>query len=203
VSGYSDDIHHAFAFAAKYRAPYAPPQTAMTFTAHPANVAVILARHGADEVTLVAGILHSVIEVTPRRLQPEICAKIEDKFGVAVLGLARGACETVEDDRGNPISWLHRKRTLLTQLLLMPPRAIDICCADEIHQCGSSIAIVERLGAEYLVMNGLAASVAELNCYDDLLAALERRHDWHTRAMRNELHALKTRLETALADDDR
>lgn len=202
MNGYSDDINHAFAFAMKYRGPYAPLEGAMTFVAHPANVAVILARHGADEVTLVAGILHHVLEATPRRHLPGVCAKIEDKFGVAVLGLARDAFEPLEDERGNPIPWIHRKRTLLTQLLVMPPRAIDICCADEIHHCGISIATIERLGAEYLAMNGLASSTAELGCYDDILDALERRHDWRNRAMRNELHALKTRLETALAGAD-
>ena len=198
MNGYSDDINHAFAFATKYRAPYAPVEGAMTYLAHPANVAVILARHGADEVTLVAGILHHVLEVTPRAGRRDVCSKIEDKFGVAVLTLARAALEPLEDDRGNPLPWMHRKRALLTQLLTMPPRAIDICCADEIHQCGTSLAIVERLGAEYLTLNGLPATAAELCCYDDFLAAAERRTDWHTRSMRNELHALRTRLETAL-----
>lgn len=198
MSGYSDDINHAFAFAMKYRAPYAPAEGAMTYLAHPANVAVILARHGADEVTIVAGILHHVLEITPRQFHHAVCLKIEDKFGVSVLALARAAFEPPEDERSNPMPWIHRKRALLNQLLAMPPRAIDICCADEIHQCGTSLAIVERLGGEYLALNNLPATVAELCCYDDILAALERRTDWHTRAMRNELHALRTRLETAL-----
>ena len=201
MSGYSDDINHAFAFATKYRAPYAPIEGAMTYLAHPANVAVILARHSADEVTLVAGILHHVLEVTPHRHHRDVRAKIEDKFGVSVLTLARAAFEPTEDDRGNPLPWIHRKRALLTQLLTMPPRAIDICCADEIHQCGTSLAIVERLGSEYLTLSDLPATVAELCCYDDILAAMERRTDWHARGMRNEFHALKTRLETALADE--
>jgi hypothetical protein len=201
MSGYSDDINHAFAFATKYRAPYAPVEGAMTFLAHPSNVAVILARHGADEVTLVAGILHHVLEVTPRRHHVDIRAKIDDKFGVAVLHLAREAFEAFEDDRGNPVPWLQRKRTLLHQLLLMPPRAIDICCADEIHNCGTALAIVERLGGEYLPLHGLPSTAPELCCYDDILAALDRRTDWYTRGMKNELHSLKTRLEAALAAD--
>ncbi len=201
MNGYSDDINHAFAFATKYRAPYAPVEGAMTFLAHPANVAVILARHGADEVTLVAGILHHVLEVTPQRHHADVRAKIEDKFGVAVLLLAREAFEGYEDERGIPLSWLQRKRTLLHQLLVMSPRAIDICCADEIHQCGTSLAIVERLGGEYLSLHGLPSSAPELCCYDDILAALDRRTDWHARGMKNELHSLKTRLEAALADD--
>ena len=69
MHGYSDRINHAFAFAAKYHAPRAPSEGAMTFVAHPANVAVILARHGADELTIVAGILHHVLEATPGALR--------------------------------------------------------------------------------------------------------------------------------------
>jgi (p)ppGpp synthase/HD superfamily hydrolase len=201
MNGYSDDINHAFAFAAKYRAPYAPVEGAMSFLAHPANVAVILARHGADEVTLVAGILHHVLEVTPRRRLLEIGDMIEDKFGVAVLLLAREAAEVPDEGRDGPQAWMHRKRELLNHLLVMTPRALDICCADEIHQCGTALAVLERLGSEYLASNGLPATSADLCCYDDILAALDRRSDWHARGMKSELHGLKTRLESALADD--
>jgi (p)ppGpp synthase/HD superfamily hydrolase len=199
MNGYSDDINHAFAFAAKYRAPYVPIDGEMTFLAHPANVAVILARHDADEVTIVAGILHHVLEVTPRQHHLDIRARIEDKFGVAVLALARAAFEPIDDERGDPLPWLHRKHVLLTDLMVMPPRAIDICCADEIHQCGTALAIVERLGAEYLQLHNLPSNAPELGCYDDILAVLDRRADWHTHGLRHELHSLKTRLEATLA----
>ncbi|HEY3935726.1 MAG TPA: HD domain-containing protein [Gemmatimonadales bacterium] len=201
MNGYSDDINHAFAFAAKYRAPYAPVEGAMTFFAHPANVAVILARHGTDEVTLVAAILHHVIEATPRRQHQEVFAKIEDKFGVAVLNLAREAVEASDDHRGIPLSWMQRKYALINHLLLISSRALDICCGDEIHQCGTALAITERLGSEYLAPNGLPSTIAELCCYDDILDALDRRGDWHTRAMKSELHALKVRLKSALEQD--
>jgi (p)ppGpp synthase/HD superfamily hydrolase len=200
MNGYSDDINHAFAFTAKYRAPYAPAQGAMTFVAHPANVAVILARHGADEVTLVAAILHHVLEVTPHQAHHGVAARIEDKFGHAVLRLAQDACEPREDDHGVATPWTHRKRAQLDRLLRISPRAIDICCADDIHDCGTALAIVERLGGEYLATNGLPASPVDLCCYDDLFEALDRRNDWHARGMRSELHALRLRLQSALRD---
>jgi (p)ppGpp synthase/HD superfamily hydrolase len=199
TTGYSDDINHAFAFATKYRGPFVPVEGAMTFMAHPANVAVVLARHGADEVTLVAGILHHVLEVTPHRLHAELRAKIEDKFGQGVLALASDAFEAREDERGTLLPWLHRKRALLNQLFTITPRALDICCADEIHHCGTALAVAERLGGEYLAMHGFPSTAPELCCYDDMLAALDSRSDWHTRGMKTELHALKARLEVALA----
>jgi (p)ppGpp synthase/HD superfamily hydrolase len=199
MHAYSDDINHAFAFAAKYRAPYAPAAGGMTFVAHPANVAVILARHGADEVTLVAAILHHVLEVTPTAHHADVGARIEDKFGVGVRLLAEEAYEPRQTDRGEPLAWPQRKRELLNQLLAMSPRALDICCADEIHECGTALAITERLGREYLTPYGLPATDGDLGCYDDILGALDRRPDWHTRAMKLELHGLRVRLGDALA----
>ncbi len=201
MRGYSDRINHALAFAAKYRAPHAPASGAMTFHAHPANVAVILARHDADETTLVAGILHNVLEVTPVIDHRDLSHKIAEKFGPVVLAVARDAAEPYWDDRGAPLAWTHRKRELLGQLLLMSPRALDICCADEIHQCGTAIGVVDRLGTEYLAPHGLPHGPAALSWYDDVLAALGRRDDWPDRGMRTELAQLRHDLSAVLARD--
>lgn len=201
MHGYSDRINHAFAFAAKYHAPRAPAEGAMTFVAHPSNVAVILARHGADEITIVAGILHHVLEATPGDERDLIGRKIQEKFGSVVLGIASDAAEQHLDGRGEPIAWTHRKRTLLGHLVVMEPRGLDICCADEIHQCGTAIALVERLGEEYLAPHGFSAGPQCLGWYGDLLDALDRRTDWPARGMRHELAALRARLAAALRAD--
>lgn len=201
MHGYSDRINHAFAFTAKYYGPRAPREGAMTFLAHPANVAVVLARHGADELTIVAGILHHVIEATPAPELPSMGAKILENFGSVVLAIATDAADHHVDERGEPISWTHRKRVLLNHLLIMEPRALDICCADEIHDCGTAIALVERLGGEYLATHGLPPAPQALGWYGDLLDALDRRTDWPARAMRHELAALRARLMNALHED--
>src|SRR3569833_1393465 len=60
--GYSDRINHAFAFAAKHHDRQVRKGTRLPYLTHPANVAVILTRYGQDEDTVVAGILHDVIE---------------------------------------------------------------------------------------------------------------------------------------------
>jgi HD domain len=199
--GYSDRISHAFAFAAKYRSPRAPAQGTMSFVAHPANVAVILARHGADDVTLVAGILHHVLEATPSHELPLLERKIGEKFGSVALAVARDAVEPQFDATGVVVPWAQRKRLLLTRLLLMSPRALDICCADEIHQCGAIIAMVDRFGAEYLTTSGLPAGPPLLFWYDDLLEALDGRTEWPSRPMRDEMDALRIRLARVLGGD--
>lgn len=202
MQGYSDRINHAFAFAAKHHAPRAPEERAMAFVAHPANVAVILARHGADEITLVAGIVHHVLEVTPGRERPLLERAVAEKFGSVVLAIALDALEPLVDDRGEPIPWPVRKRDVLNGVLAMEPRALDICCADEIHQCGSAIALLERLGPEYLALNGHPDAHHALTWYGDLVEALGGRLDWPSRAMCVELGGLHRRLAAILGGRD-
>ena len=198
MNGYSDRINHALSFTAKHHHRHAPVLGRLAFIAHPANVAVILARHGADEITLVAGILHHVLEATPsperRAMEQRIC----DKFGSVVLAVARDAAECCVDDHGAPIPWVQRKRAFMSQLLAMGPRSLDICCADEIHECGSAIALVERMGPEYLDAHELANGPQALGWYGDLVVALDRRVDWPARGMRAELVALRDRLADAI-----
>jgi hypothetical protein len=198
MRGYSDQINHAFAFVAKYRSPRAPATGAMHFMAHPANVAVILARHGVDDLTLVAGILHHVLEATTPHEHDELCQKIGEKFGSVILAVVRDAADPCYDALGAPLEWAHRKRLLLGRLLTMSPRAIDICCADELHECGSTVALVERLGPEYLATAGLPAGPPALCWYDDLLEALAARVDWPGHGLREEIVELRRRLADAM-----
>ena len=199
MKGYSDQINHAFAFVAKHRSPRAPATGAMHFLVHPASVAVILARHGVDDLTLVAGILHHVLEATTPEEHDEICQKIGEKFGSVILAVARDAADPWYDPQGTLLEWPHRKRILLGRLLTMSPRAIDICCAEELHECGSTIALIERLGPEYLATSGLPSGPPVLCWYDDLLEALATRVDWPGHGMREEIVAHRNQLATAMA----
>ena len=61
-SGYSDAINHAFAFAAKHHDRQVRKGTKLPYLTQPANVAVILTRYECDEDTVVAGILHDVVQ---------------------------------------------------------------------------------------------------------------------------------------------
>ncbi len=198
MRGYSDQINHAFAFVAKYRSPRAPATGAMHFMAHPANVAVILARHGVDDLTLVAGILHHVLEATTPQEHDELCQKIGEKFGSVILAVVRDAADPCYDAQGTPLEWAHRKRLVLGRLLTMSPRAIDICCADELHECGTTVALVERLGPEYLATAGLPSGPPALGWYDDLLEALATRVDWPGHGLREEVAELRRRLADAM-----
>lgn len=194
MHGYSDRVNHALAFAAKHQLGLGGGGGFLPALTAPANVAVILARHGADEPTLVAGILHTVLETAGPEAEG-LALKIGAKFGPVVLGVARDAAAPPVPD------WRLRKRGILTQLVTMEPRALDIRCAAEIHECGSAVALVERLGPEYLGPQGLGSPRETVAWFHDVSLAFGRRADWPARALRTELAALAERLDHLIPAD--
>ena len=62
ITGYSDRINHALAFAAKHHDQQVRKGTRLPYLTRSANVAIILARYEQDDQTVVAGILRDVIE---------------------------------------------------------------------------------------------------------------------------------------------
>ena len=105
MHGYSDRINHAFAFAAKYYNVLAPAGAGVDYLAHPANVAIILTRYGCEQVTVVGGILHHVLEESPPDQWPVLEQKIGEKFGPVVLAVAKDAIEPKFDRRGTEREW--------------------------------------------------------------------------------------------------
>jgi hypothetical protein len=200
--GYSDRINHAFAFAAKYHGAVAPPGAGMDYVAHPANVAVILARYGCEQATIVAGILHHVLEETASVHRAELEQKIADKFGPVVLAIARDAVEPKLDRRGAERSWQSCKQEYLTLLALAEPRALDIIVADELHACGSTITALRRLGLEYLRTVSRAGSDQTIWWYRSMLEILDSRSEWPRREMLSELRVLSTDLVRSLRSSE-
>jgi (p)ppGpp synthase/HD superfamily hydrolase len=198
MHGYSDRINHAFAFAAKYYGAVAPVGAGMDYLAHPANVAIILARYGCEQVTIVAGILHHVLEEAAPGSRPVLERKIVDKFGPVALAIAKDALEPKYDARGAERGWQARKQEYLAQLAAAEPRALDICVADELHACGSTITALRRLGVEYLRTLSRAGSAQTIWWYRSMLEILDARPDWPRREMLSELRILSTDLVRGL-----
>lgn len=198
MHGYSDRINHAFAFAAKYYGAVAPAWAGMDYLAHPANVAVILARYGCEQVTIVAGILHHVLEEAVPDSRPVLERKIADKFGPVALAIAKDALEPKYDPRGAERSWQACKQEYLAQLAAAEPRALDICVADELHACGSTITALRRLGVEYLRTISRGGSAQTIWWYRSMLEILDARPDWPRREMLSELRLMSTDLVRGL-----
>ncbi|HTS86987.1 MAG TPA: hypothetical protein VMG41_00720 [Gemmatimonadales bacterium] len=172
--GYCDSIAHALAFAAKHGVRPLPRGRAPTWPTRPANVAVILARHGADEPTIVAGVLCPVLnESSPARRQ-DLHAKVRGKFGETVDVVLRQAVEPRYDARGKERTWEAYKLDHLASLALAEPRALEAAAAQEIYQCGALITDVRRLGAEYLSGYAQGGGAAVVRWFHEMVDALER-----------------------------
>jgi (p)ppGpp synthase/HD superfamily hydrolase len=202
MHGYSDRINHAFAFAAKYYGAVAPVGVGMDYLAHPANVAIILARYGCDQVTIVAGILHHVLEETPPESWPVLERKISDKFGPVALAVAKDALEPKFNRRGGERPWQSCKQEYLSQLATAEPRALDIIIADEIHGCGSTMTALRRLGVEYLKTVSSAGSEQTIWWYRSLLEIVAGRSDWPHREMLTELRLMSAEMVRSLRESE-
>lgn len=202
MHGYSDRINHAFAFAAKYYNILAPTGGRMEYLAHPANVAVILTRYGCEQLTIVAGIVHHVLEESPADRRPELEQKIGEKFGPVVLAVARDALEPKVDRWGAERPWQAGKQEYLAQLATAEPRALDIIVADELHACGSTMTALRRLGVEYLRTVSRAGSEQTIWWYRSLIEILTARSDWPRRDMLTELRLMSADLVRSLRDNE-
>lgn len=144
--GYSDAINHAFAFAAKHHDRQVRKGTKLPYLTHPANVALILARYGQDEETIIAGILHDVIEdcVVDGLSRDTLQDRIGTKFGPAVLDAVLSVTYRKYDDDGVELSSDDRKQDYLQRLGAANSRALWVCAADKIHNASSILADLKR-----------------------------------------------------------
>lgn len=192
--GYSDRIAHALTYLAKHYHPRAPASGGLPFLAQPYSVALILARHDADETTIVASLLHHLVEVAMPSERATTPAALVDRFGPVATGVAIDAALPLVTADGVTIPWRQRRRDLLAHLALAEPRALDVRCAVELHACGSAVSLVRRLGPEYLELHGRGAGHEAIDWYDDLCLAFSRREDWPSLSLRHELTQLTREL---------
>lgn len=146
VTGYSDVINHALAFAAKHHDRQVRKGTKLPYLTHPANVAVILTRYGCDIETVVAGILHDVIEdcVRDGYTREMLEQRIGDKFGEKVLETVLAVTYRRHDDDGVELSTEDRKADYLERLSEATEEARWVCAADKIHNASSTLADLRR-----------------------------------------------------------
>ena len=144
--GYSDRINHAFAFAAKHHDRQVRKGTRLPYLTHPANVAVILTRYGQDEETVVAGILHDVIEDCVREAfsRETLEQRIGDKFGSEVLDTVLAVTYRLLDDDGVELSHDDRRDDYLERLASANESARWVCAADKLHNASSILADLRR-----------------------------------------------------------
>jgi (p)ppGpp synthase/HD superfamily hydrolase len=146
ISGYSDRINHALAFAAKHHDQQVRKGTRLPYLTHPANVAIILTRYAQDDETVVAGILHDVIEDCVRDgfTREMLENRIADKFGTDVLTTVLAVTHRKFDDDGIELSSEERKDDYLARLSEASQRALWVCAADKVHNASTILADLKR-----------------------------------------------------------
>ncbi len=198
LQGYSDRINHAFAFTAKHHPARVSRNDPHSCLIRTSNVAVILARHGADEATIVASVLKLLVEESgPARLDT-LQGEIIRKFGTMVWQAVDQASEPRYDRFGRERSWKACKMDYLAKLTRAEPRVLDVCAATEIHLSGSALADLRRLGAEYLETIGPASTEQTLWWHGTLLEMLEHHATWTRPPMLHEFQTLAAQLAAHL-----
>jgi (p)ppGpp synthase/HD superfamily hydrolase len=146
ITGYSDRINHALAFAAKHHDQQVRKGTRSPYLTRPANVAIILTRYGQDDYTVVAGILHDVVGDCVREAYPHsmLEQRIGDKFGREVLDTALAVTHRRVDDDGIELSTDDRRDDYLERLARAGESARWVCAADELHHANSILADLRR-----------------------------------------------------------
>ena len=144
--GYSDAINHAFAFAAKHHDRQVRKGTKLPYLTQPANVAVILTRYGRDENTIVAGILHDVVQDCVRDgfTREMLQQRIGEKFGTDVLAIVMAVTQRRTDDVGIELSTEEKKSDYLERLAAASEPALWVCAADKVHNANSILSDLKR-----------------------------------------------------------
>lgn len=146
MTGYSDRINHALAFAAKHHDQQVRRGVRLPYLTHPPNVAIILTRYGQNDDTVVAGILLNVVRdyVNDGHSAALIGQRIGDKFGVAVLETVLSAVPRRSDAAGVDRSFDERRKDSLARLAGISDGARWVIAADALHDCATLLADVRR-----------------------------------------------------------
>ena len=146
IIGYSDRINHALAFAAKHHDQQVRKGTRAPYLTQPANVAIILTRYGQDEGTVIAGILHDVIDDALRDgfLRETLQQRIAEKFGAGVLATILSVAQRRTDDDGVELAADERREDYLTRIGSAGDTARWVCAAEALHHGASLLADLRR-----------------------------------------------------------
>ena len=146
MTGYSDRIHHALAFADKHHDREVRKGTRLPYFTAPANLAVMLTRYGQDEGTVVAGVLRQTVEDYLRDgySVDAVRERLADKFGEGTVDVLLAAVPRRLDDDGIELSHEEQKADLLSRLADAPDAARWVCAAHEVHEASALLADLRR-----------------------------------------------------------
>lgn len=171
-----NQVNQAFLFALRVHGKQTR-KDGKPYMVHPFSVATELAKNGADDDLICAGLLHDTIE--DGGVSPE---ELEQSFGDAVLQLV------LFDTEDKRLSWKARKEATLHALETCDSRCAMLVCADKLSNLRDMAEGVEAEGESFWnrFRHGKAeqewlfrkyvegfSRLAGLRLYDDLKQAVE------------------------------
>ncbi len=146
MTGYSDRINHALAFAAKHHDREVRKGTRPPYLTQPANVAIILTRYGREDDTVIAGILLDVVDDCLRQgwSREMLDDRVGAKFGESVLETTLSVTRRRLDDDGVELSREEVRSDHLARLVKAAEAGRWVCAADMVHQAGTLLADLRR-----------------------------------------------------------
>jgi (p)ppGpp synthase/HD superfamily hydrolase len=164
------------------------------YITHLVSVAFILSDYGADENTIVAGLLHDSLEDTS--YTPE---ELEADFGADVREIVEGVTDALHAERER-YTWKERQERYLKTLALAPRPSLMIATADKIHNMRS---IVEEYSDQpTLFLKHFGASVSDLTQkYDALKLLFHERLDGGIVSEYDHVHTLFTKFLESVTDE--
>ena len=103
------------------------------YISHPVHVAMILARHGAEDHVLQAALLHDVVE----DCEEWTLERVTVEFGI---GVAEIVSELTED---KSLSWEERKQAAIDHVPAMSADALLVKAADKLHNLSTLLVDLE------------------------------------------------------------
>lgn len=156
------------------------------FVIHPYSVAIILSGYTNDEDTIVAGLLHDVLEDVPGYYESDM---IRD-FGEKVTEIVKGVTEEKDPNdstKNEKETWLYRKNKYLDRLRKDSKESLMVSAADKIHNLSSTINAYKERGEdafrnfnstieERLWFNGEVLNVLKERLDNKIVVELEEKH---------------------------
>lgn len=158
----------------------------IAYIAHPMTVGLILARAGADEDTIIAGILHDTIEdsIPEKKVTREIIAA---HFGERVAELVDSVTEEMKT-----LSWEERKQEALDHIRTFSRESVLVKSGDILSN-GTEIVDDHRAEGDAIFDRFHASKEKMLGHYIRTIAALLEK--WPESPLADDLRALSLELQ--------
>lgn len=159
-----DKILEAINFATNAHKDQKRKGKEVSYIMHPLSVGLLLAKSGAEEEVVIAGILHDTIEDTDVTY-----SDIVKKFGNRVADIVN---DVTEQDKLLP--WTERKKQALEHVKDMREDSILVKTADILHNMSDQLEDYKKEG-DKMFEKFNAGKEAQLNRYTKLVNALNER----------------------------